>query len=51
MVLDVEALNVKAFPVQTGLLEDAEGVDGVSFMIAVTPAACEVHPFMVTVTL
>ena len=39
------------FPEQTGLLEDAEGIAGVSFMITVTLAAGEVHPFMVTVTL
>jgi hypothetical protein len=50
-VLVVDALNESVFPEQTGLLEFAIGVAGVSLMITVALAAGEVHPFMVTVTL
>ena len=51
MVLVVFADKVRALPVQTGLLDPAVGVDGVSFMITVVVPAAEVQPFKVTVTL
>jgi len=51
MVLLVFADKVSALPVQTGLLDPAVGIDGVSFIIIVVVAAAEVQPLSVTVTL
>ena len=50
-VLVVDALNVNAFPVQTGVFDDAVGVAGVWFTVTFIVPAGEVQLLMVTVTL
>ena len=51
MVLVVDALSVNGLPEQTGLLEPATGVTGVSLTTTFVVPADEVHPLIVTVTL
>ena len=51
IVLLVDAVNVNALPVQTGVLDDGVGVAGVWFTITFIVPAGDVQPLMVTVTL
>ena len=51
IVLVVLAVRVSGFPEQTGELEEADGVAGVSCIVAVTDVAEEVQPLNVAVTL
>jgi len=50
-VLVVDALSVNGLPEQTGLLELAIGVAGVSLITTFVVPAAEVQPLIVTVTL
>lgn len=50
-VLVVDALSVNGLPEQTGLLELAIGVAGVSLITTFVVPADEVQPLIVTVTL
>jgi hypothetical protein len=51
MVLVVDAFNVSAVPVHTGVFDPATGVAGVCSTTALTLPAGDVQPLIVTVTL
>jgi hypothetical protein len=51
IVLVVFAESESVFPEQTGELDEAVGVAGVSCIVAVTDVAEDVHPLNVAVTL